>query len=62
MSGICTDKYEYAVKYCESHECEDCYIYKNRLDTRTSLQLNYKYCFENIYEYLKKNGIDKLPE
>lgn len=56
------NKQEYAVAYCGSHECDKCYIYKNKLDKRTNAQLNYKYCFENIYEYLEKNKLDKLPE
>ena len=51
------NKQEYAVAYCDSHECDECYIYKNKLDKRTNTQLNSKYCFENIYDYLKKNKI-----
>ena len=54
------NKQEYAVAYCDSHECDECYIYKNKLDKRTNTQLNSKYCFENIYDYLKKNKLDKL--
>lgn len=26
------NKQEYAVAYCGSHECNECYIYKNKLD------------------------------
>lgn len=56
------DRMKYAIEYCEEHECEDCYIYKNKLDKKTRTQFNSKYCFENIYDYLKKNKLDKLPE
>lgn len=33
------NKQEYAVAYCDSHECDECYIYKNDLN-ENSLSLD----------------------
>ena len=57
------DKWRYSTWYCENHECKDCYIYKNNLDTRTKEERRlYTPCCENIHDYLVRNDLDSLPE
>lgn len=57
------DRWRYAVRYCETHECKDCYIYKNNLDTRTKNEyLLHTPCCENIHDYLERNDLNELPE
>ena len=57
------NEWRYAVAYCEAHECTDCYIYKNNLDTRTREEwLSYTPCSKNIHDYLEKHNMDELPE
>nr|DAE33805.1 MAG TPA: hypothetical protein [Bacteriophage sp.] len=56
------DRWRYAVHYCEHHECKDCYIYKNNLDTRTKDECFYTPCCENIHDYLERNDLNELPE
>lgn len=56
------DRWRYAVHYCEHHECQDCYIYKNNLDTRTKDEYFDTPCCENIHDYLERNNLDELPE
>ena len=57
------DRWRYAVHYCENHECKDCYIYKNNLDTRTKEEyLLHTPCCENIHDYLERNDLDELPD
>ena len=57
------DKWRYAIWYCENHECKDCYIYKNDLDSRTKEECRlHTPCCENIHDYLVRNNLDSLPE
>lgn len=54
-----TAKWKYSVEYCEEHECDECYIYKNNLDNRI---MRDDPCCENIYLYLDKHNLNELPE
>ena len=56
------DRWRYATAYCERHECKDCYIYKNNLDTRTPNEYFDTPCCENIHDYMERNDLDELPE
>ena len=57
------DRWRYAVRYCETHESKDCYIYKNNLDTRTKNEcLLHTPCCENIHDFMERNNLDELPK
>ena len=57
------DRWRYAVAYCEKHECTDCYVYKNNLDTRSLNEYRlHTPCCENIYTYMERNNLVELPE
>ena len=57
------DKWRYATAYCERHECKECYIHKNNLDTRTMEEWrSHTPCCENIYDYMVRNDLDEIPE
>ena len=57
------DKWRYAVAYCQKHDCKECYIYKNNLDTRSEEDYRlHTPCCENIYTYLEKCNLNELLE
>ena len=54
------DRWRYAVRYCETHECKDCCIYKNNLDTRTKNEyLLHTPCCKNIHDFMERNNLDE---
>lgn len=49
--------WEQAVKYCENHECAECYIYTKNLDKRTLREKqSHVPCCENLVTEFDNNN------
>ena len=54
---------EQAIDYCETHECKECVIYINNLDTRTKDEwMSGILCCSNLLRYELVKGHIKLPQ
>ena len=43
-----------AMKYCETHNCEECPVTVRNLEKRTDIEKQYIPCFYNLWEEYKE--------